>query len=150
MHNYIIFALNFSSMNLSSNTETVNMPAERLYTLLSAFCDTTSPAFQELKKMADITPMENGFGFNSTMINGVVKLKDAMPLTRVTYSIDTDKKISGEATFLINSQDNTHTGLQIKADAEVPFLMKAFIEKPLQDAMNQIVRRIKEMVEQQA
>lgn len=150
MHKYYIFALNFSSMNLSSKVETIHMPAERLFTLLSAFCDTTSPAFQEIKKMADITPVENGFSFASTMINGVVTLKETVPYSSVTYAIDTDKKISGEATFLINGTDETHADLQIKTDAQVPFLLKAFIEEPLRRGMDQIVGRIKEMVEQQA
>jgi hypothetical protein len=138
-------------MDLSSKTETVSMPAERLYSLLSAFCDTNSPAFQEIKKMADITPVENGFSFTvANMINGVVTLKEAVPYSSVTYSINTDKKISGEATFLINGTDETHADLQIKADAQVPFLLKAMIEEPMRRGMDQIVSRIKEMVEQQA
>ncbi|MCR4965562.1 MAG: hypothetical protein K6A41_07875 [Bacteroidales bacterium] len=138
-------------MNLSSNTETVNMSAERLHALLSAFCDTESQAFQEVKKMADITPIENGFSFTvANMINGTVSLKESVPYSSVTYAINTDKKISGEATFLIQSLGDNSSNLQITTEAEVPFMLKAMLEKPMQQGMNQIVSRIKEMVEQQA
>ncbi len=136
-------------MKLQSNEELIKVPSERLFGYLSTLCDTSSQAFQELNKVADVKPETDGFSFAiANMFNCRLRLLEAKPNSMVSYHLDTDKSISATASFTMQD-DGPDTRLQLAVDADVPFLLKAMIEKPLQQGIGQMMAKIKELAEQQ-
>lgn len=132
-------------MKITSNTETISATPEKIFNLLVSFAHADhAPA---IPQVSDWTNLENGFRFTiAGMITCTMQLADQRPFSRIEYQVSTDKGISATAAFLIE-EAGSGSQLRIEADADAPIFMQAMIKKPLEQAMNKGLAKLKEMAE---
>ena len=91
--------------------------------------------------------MDDGCTFTiAGMFTCSMRLTEQRPFTMVEYQVDTDKGISAKAVFHIEDAGGL-SRLWIDADADAPVFMQAMIKKPMEQAMNKGLSRLKEMAE---
>lgn len=132
-------------MKIQSNKETLSIPSDRVFNALLNF--TRNQQAPSIPQITNWAVTENGCSFTiNNMVTCHFKLTDQVPFNKVSYLIDTDKKFSATADFLI---DDTGCGsiVQIVAEADIPIFMQAMLKGPIEQALNKSLQKIKEMAE---
>ncbi len=132
-------------MKIQSNKENLTISPDRVFNALLNF--TRNQQAPSIPQITDWTVTNDGCSFT---INGMVtcyfKLSGQIPFSKVSYLIDTDKKFSATADFLIEDTD-CGSIVQIVAEADVPIFMQPMLKGPVEQALNKALLKIKEMTE---
>lgn len=132
-------------MRINSQTETISAVPEKIFNLLVSFAHADHTP--TIPQVTDWTNLDNGFRFTiAGMITCTMQLADQRPFSRVEYLVSTDKGISATAAFIIEEAGGC-SQLRIEADADAPIFMQAMIKKPLEQAMNKGLSKLKELAE---
>ncbi len=141
MHNFF----KIKSMKLTSNTETIAASATKTYDFLCHLIQTT-----QAPPIPDITDWhadEQGCSFTiKNMITCNMRLADAVPYQYVIYHLDTDKSVSANVHFRIESM-GTESTLQVEAEADMPFWIQAMLKGPMEQMMGSVMGKLKEVIE---
>lgn len=132
-------------MKIYSNTETIFVTPEKMFDMIVSFAHTDlAPS---IPQVSDWTNLEDGFKFTiANMITCSMRLAGQRPFTQVNYEVSTDKGITATAIFHIENAGGL-SQVSIEADADAPLFLQGMIKKPLQDAMNKGLLKLKEMAE---
>ena len=132
-------------MKISSNPVTMSAPAERIFSILVGFAHQDhAPA---IPQVTNWTTLEDGCQFTvAGMITCSMRLTEQCPFSHLVYEISSDKGISAKATFHIEEAGGARQ-VSIEADADAPIFLQPMIKKPLEQAMNKGLEKLKEMTE---
>lgn len=132
-------------MKIQSNKESFSTSPERVFNALLNFTRQELPS--NIPQIKDWRITEDGCSFNiNDMVTCYFHLVGQMPFTKVTYRIDTDKKFSAHADFLIEDSGSGCT-LQIVAEADIPIFLQPMLKGTIEQAINKALSRLKEMIE---
>lgn len=132
-------------MKISSNPVTMSAPADRIFSILVGFAHMDhAPA---IPQVTNWTTLEDGCQFTvAGMITCSMRLAEQRPFSYLVYEISSDKGISAKATFHIEEMGGARQ-VSIEADADAPIFLQPMIKKPLEQAMNKGLEKLKEMTE---
>lgn len=131
-------------MKIESNRVKINAPAEKTYQLVSNFNNFGASLPPEVKNWKST---ENNCSFE---VSGMAKINidiiDKVPFESVTYKVSANQpiemvligKIQAELDFCF---------AQIFLDAEVPTALALMMKKPLENFINVLVNKVKEVAE---
>ena len=75
-----------------------------------------------------------------------MRLTDAVPYQYVIYHLDTDKSVSANVRFQIESM-GSESSLQVEAEADMPFWIQAMLKGPMEQMMGSVMGKLKEVIE---
>lgn len=132
-------------MKISSNPVTMSAPADRIFSTLVGFAHMDH--VPDIPQVTNWTTLEDGCQFTvAGMITCSMRLTEQRPFSYLVYEISSDKGISAKATFHIEEAGGTRQ-VSIEADADAPIFLQPMIKKPLEQAMNKGLEKLKEMTE---
>lgn len=132
-------------MKIQSNKENLTISPDSVFNALLNF--TRNQQAPSIPQITNWTTTNDGCSFTiNNMVTCTFKLSGQIPFSKVSYLIDTDKKFSATADFLIEEADYG-SNVQIIAEADVPIFMQPMLKGPIEQALNKALLKIKEMAE---
>jgi carbon monoxide dehydrogenase subunit G len=131
--------------SFKSDKIVINQPAEDIFTFLSDFNN-----FEKLMP-EQVTNWQASKEFCSFTIQGMADLAMEMgqqtEFTQITYQSKGEKPFAFDMTTGFNSVETNQTETQITLNADLNPMLKMMASRPLQNFVNLLVNKLKEVVE---
>lgn len=134
------------TMTLNSNIETIQASPEKAYGFLRNIVRNIQAP--DIPDISNWRSDGNCCSFTmKDMVHCSMSLTEDQPNKRVSYKIDTDKGISADIAFLIESGNNDTCQLQTEASVDIPVFLQPMIKAPLTQAMEKAMGSLKLIIE---